>query len=85
LAVSKPRKKFRPPGPVVSRHMDLCPSTGKRCYPDRVAAQVDNQHLPEAVKAYFCLDCSTWHITRGRESEQPTIYELLRDGRLTDG
>lgn len=58
-------------------HTGLCPTTGKRKYPDKVSAQVDNQHLPEKVVTYFCMDCNSHHITRGRTPENPSIYDLL--------
>jgi hypothetical protein len=58
----------------------LCSSTGKRCYPDKVSAQVDNQHLPSKIHTYRCLDCGYVHITRGRDKEHPSIYDLLMRG-----
>lgn len=58
----------------------LCKTTGKRCYKDKVEAQRDNYHLPEEVKTYRCLDCGHVHITRGRDKEQPSIYDLLMNG-----
>lgn len=58
-------------------HTGLCSTSGKRMYPNKVAAQVDNQHLPEKISVYFCLDCNSHHITRGRTPEHPSIYDLL--------
>lgn len=40
---------------------------GKKAYPSKMEALLQNQDRPIMARAYFCQSCRMWHLTRKRQ------------------